>query len=306
MVSGSVVLLIGFTLIRASIIEIGGGQASLQDGSFGSIESLITAFAVLFTIVVFNSFKKRLLRMGSILIGLAVGYLIATITGILEISFTEHSNLIIFPTPMKYGFDFHFSAFIPVALIYLITAIESMGDITATSIVSGEPVEGKTYIKRISGGVMGDGVNSMLASVFNSFPMTTFSQNNGVIQLTGIASRYVGYFVALFLVILGLFPMVGQFFSMMPSPVLGGATLLMFGAVVAAGIKILHQSTLNRRDMLVIAVALSAGFGVELVPEILVQLPATLHHIFKSGITTGAIFAIITQMIVGHEKKETK
>jgi xanthine permease XanP len=155
--------------------------------------------------------------MGSILIGLAVGYLIAAITGILEINFTSYSSLIVFPTPLKYGFDFHFSAFIPVALIYLITAIESIGDITATSVVSGEPVKGKLYFKRISGGVMGDGVNSMLALIFNSFPMTTFSQNNGVIQLTGIASRYVGYFVAAFLAVLGLFPVIGRFFSMMPS-----------------------------------------------------------------------------------------
>lgn len=237
--------------------------------------------------------------MGSILLGLAAGYLVAAIAGILDIGSTEHSNLIIFPTPFKYGFDFHFSAFIPVALIYLITAIESMGDITATSVVSGEPVEGKIYFRRISGGVMGDGVNSMLASIFNSFPMTTFSQNNGVIQLTGIASRYVGYFVAAFLVILGLFPVIGRFFSMMPSPVLGGATLLMFGTVAAAGIKILHQSALNRHELLVVAIAVSTGIGVELVPEILSNLPEGFQHFFRSGITTGATFAIITQLIVG-------
>ncbi len=301
-VSGSVVLLIGFTLVRVSLVEIGGGQTALQNGTYGAIENLITAFTVIFSIVIFSRFNNRFLRMGSILLGLIAGYIVAAIYGMPEINTSGSSSLFVFPLPMKFGFDFSFSAFIPVALIYVITAIESMGDITATSVISGEPVKGKIYFKRISGGVMADGVNSMIASIFNSFPMTTFSQNNGIIQLTGIASRYVGYFVALFLVILGFFPVVGQVFSMIPSPVLGGATLLMFGAVAVAGIKILHQTAMNRHEFLVVSVAISTGFGVELVPDILLHLPEILQDFFQSGITTGAVFAIITQLIVGGRK----
>nr|NQU90172.1 purine permease [Bacteroidota bacterium] len=301
-VSGSVVVLIGLTLVRASVVEFGGGQQSIAEGTFGSIENLVLGLLVLFTIVILNRSGNRFLRMGSIILGLATGYFIATITGITDLNFPANTAVITIPTPLKYGLNFSFSSFIPVALIYLMTALESMGDITATSLVSDEPVEGELYVKRISGGVMGDGFNSMLASIFNSFPNTTFSQNNGVIQLTGIASRYVGYYISAFLVILGLFPFVGSFFSLMPSPILGGATLLMFGTVTAAGIKVIHQSAMNRYDFLVIAVALSAGLGVELVPEILNHLPEILQQTFKSGITTGGVFAIITQLIVGMGK----
>ena len=138
------------------------------------------------------------------------------------------------PIPFKYGFAFDFAAFLPIAFIYLIKAIESTGDLTATSMLSGEPVEGDTYIKRIKGGVLGDGVNSLIAATFNTFPNTTFSQNNGVIQMTGIASRYVGYFVAAIFVILGLFPIVGGVMQTLPKPVLGGATIVLFGSIAAA------------------------------------------------------------------------
>jgi len=110
------------------------------------------------------------------------------------------------PIPFKYGFAFNWTAFIGVAFIYVITTIESTGDLTATSMLSGEPVEGDIYMERIKGGVLGDGVNSAIAAIFNTFPNTTFSQNNGVIQMTGVASRFVGMYLAVFLVILGLFP----------------------------------------------------------------------------------------------------
>lgn len=109
------------------------------------------------------------------------------------------------PVPFKYSLAFDWSSFIAIGLIYMITAIEAYGDITANSMISGEPVEGEKFIKRVSGGILADGFNSFLAGVFNSFPNSVFAQNNGMIQLTGVASRYVGYCIAVFLVILGLF-----------------------------------------------------------------------------------------------------
>ena len=151
----------------------------------------------------------------------------------------------------------------------MITAIESTGDLTATSMLSGEPVEGDTYIKRIKGGVLGDGVNSLIAATFNTFPNTTFSQNNGVIQMTGIASRYVGYFVAAIFVILGLFPIVGGVMQTLPKPVLGGATIVLFGSIAAAGIRILASQEIDKRKAIIIAVSLGLGIGISLVPDVL-------------------------------------
>ena len=182
--------------------------------------------------------------------------------------------------------------------MYLITAIEAYGDITANSLISGEPVEGKTFVKRASGGILADGFNSMLAGAFNSFPNSVFAQNNGMIQLTGVASRYVGYYIAGFLILLGLFPAVGLVFSLMPEPVLGGATLLMFGTVASAGIRIIAAQTIDRKATLVMALSFSLGLSVELVPEILSQLPETVRNIFSSGITTGGVTAILANALI--------
>lgn len=184
-------------------------------------------------------------------------------------------------------------------MVYLITSIEAYGDITANSLISGEPVEGETFMRRAQGGILADGFNSMLAGLaFCSFPNSIFAQNNGMIQLTGVASRYVGYFIAGMLVLLGVFPAVGIVFSLMPSPVLGGATLLMFGTVAAAGIRIIASQTINRKATLVMAISFSLGLSVELVPEILSQLPSTVQSIFSSGITTGGLAAIISNLVI--------
>ena len=207
------------------------------------------------------------------------------------------------PVPFKYGFDWNISSFIAVGLVYLITAIEATGDVTANSMISGKSIEGNSYLKRVSGGVLADGTNSMLAGIFNSFPNSIFAQNNGIIQLTGVASRYVGYYIAGMLVLLGLFPIVGVLFSLMPDPVLGGATLLMFGTVAAAGIRIIASQHINRKATLVLAASLSLGLGVELMPDILNAAPDAIKGIFSSGITTGGLVAILSNLLI-HVKED--
>ena len=202
------------------------------------------------------------------------------------------------PQPFKYGVSFNFSAIAAFAIVYIITAIEAYGDITANSLISGEPVEGDKFVRRAQGGIFADGFNSLIEGMLNSFPNSIFAQNNGMIQLTGVASRYVGYFIALFLVILGFFPIVGVVFSYMPDPVLGGATLLMFGTVAGAGIKIIASQQIDRKAGLVIAISLSLGLAVELVPDILGQFPESIKNIFSSGITTGGLAAIISNMFI--------
>ena len=238
--------------------------------------------------------------MGSIVIGLVIGYILALFLGMVN---TDSLNTISwldfnFPMPFKYGLSFNISSIIAVGLVYLITAIEATGDVTANSMISGEPIEGEKYLKRVSGGVLADGMNSALAAVFNSFPNSIFAQNNGIIPLTGVASRYVGYFIAAMLVILGLFPAVGIIFSLMPEPVLGGATLLMFGTVAAAGIRIVASQKIDRKATLVLAVSLSMGLGVELMPDILAKMPEVIKGIFSSGITTGGLTAIVANALI--------
>ena len=153
--------------------------------------------------------------------------------------------------------------------------------------------------------MLGDGVNSLIASVFNTFPNTTFSQNNGVIELTGVASRHVGPFIGFFLMLLGLFPVVGGLLQIMPPAVLGGATLIMFGTVAATGIRIIAAQHLDRRAMSILAVSLAMGLGVSSAPEALDHLPPALRGVFGSGIATGGLVAIGMSLLLPERTPRT-
>lgn len=298
LVAGIVVTLIGLCLIKAGINSCGGGQAAIDDGTFGSIRNLGLAVLVLVTIIFFNRSANRFLRMGSIVLGLLVGCVAAYCLGMIHFSDIHATGSLNIPVPLKYGLRFDVGTIVGLGLIYLVTAVEAFGDITANSLISGEPVEGPVFMRRAQGGILADGFNSMLAAVFNSFPNSIFAQNNGMIQLTGVASRYVGYFIAGALFLLGLFPVVGEFFSLIPDCVLGGATLLMFGTVAAAGVRIIASTKMNRKAVLVLAISFAMGMSVELVPDILSQMPSVIKSIFSSGITTGGVTAMIANACI--------
>ena len=298
LVSGIVVTLIGMCLIKAGISSCGGGQTAIDNHTFGSMRYLGLALLVLVSIIFFNRSSNRFLRMASIVLGLLIGCVAAYALKMIDFSTLKGSGGIIIPTIFKYGFRLDLGAVIGLGLIYLVTAVEAYGDITANSLISGEPVEGPVFLKRAQGGVLADGFNSLLAAVFNSFPNSIFAQNNGMIQLTGVASRYVGYFIAGALVLLGLFPVVGRVFSLIPAPVLGGATLLMFGTVAAAGIRIIASTEITRKAVLVMAISFAMGLSVELVPGILDKMPDIIKNIFSSGITTGGLTAILANAFI--------
>lgn len=298
LVSGIVVTLIGLSLIKVGINACGGGEAARAAGTFGSMDNIGLAVLVLVVIIFFNRSSNKYLRMSSIIIGIAVGYAVAGLLGKVDFDAIPEFGMLYVPVPFKYGIAFDWSSIVAIGVVYLITAIEAYGDITANSLISGEPVEGEKFIKRASGGIFADGFNSMLAGIFNSFPNSIFAQNNGMIQLTGVASRYVGYYIAGFLILLGLFPVVGLVFSVMPDAVLGGATLLMFGTVAASGIRIIAAQDIDRKAILVMALSFSFGLSVELVPDILMGFPEAVRSVFASGITTGGLTAIIANALI--------
>ena len=300
LVSGIVVTLIGLSLIRVGITDIGGGQW-LYDNKpelFANPTNLFLAAIVLVTIILFNRSRNQWFRMGAIVIGLTAGYIIAAMMGMVHFDKLSSFSLINIPIPFKFGFYISWAHVLPMALLYLITTVESIGDMTATSMLCGEPIKGKLYFKRMAGGVLGDGFNSALAAVFNSFPNTTFSQNNGIIQMTGIGSRKVGYWIAGLLTLFGLFPVVGGLFSIIPNSVLGGATIIMFGTVAASGIKIIASSIIDRRGVIIMAISFGLGLGVVFRPEILSHAPAMIQQVFGSAITTGGLAAIFLNIVL--------
>lgn len=304
LVSGIVVTLIGLTLVQVGLISMGGGYAAMADGSFGSLDKLALAGTVLAMIVLLNRAHNPYVRVASIVIAMLVGYVMAYLMGMVNTDNLAQTQLIALPIPMQYGLGFDWSLFIPLVLIFLITALEAIGDITATSEVSGEPVKGPMYMKRIKGGVLADGLNSALAAVFNSFPNSTFSQNNGVILLTGVASRYVGYFIAGMLVLLGLFPGVASFVQLIPEPVLGGATIVMFGTIAAAGVRIISRVDLDRRAILIMALSFSMGLGIAQKPEILQFMPEFIKNLFSSGVAAGGITAIVLNLLLPEIRRD--
>jgi xanthine permease XanP len=299
-VSGTVVMIIGLGLIKTGITSLGGGAIAQQNGTFGSPQNLALGGLVLALVVILTMSRNRFLRMGAIAIGLAVGYIVSLFLGIVNFSALSDLPIVRLPIPFRYGMSFDFGAFLTFILLYVLTAIETVGDLTATSAVSGEPVKGPVYVRRIKGGVLGDGVNSAIAAVLNTFPNTTFSQNNGVIQMTGVGSRYVGFFVAGIFVLLGLLPIVGGVFQALPQPVLGGATLVMFGSIAVAGLNIVASTNIDRRAAIIVAVSLALGLGVAYVPDILANQSAFIKNVFGSSITTGGLTAILLSWLLPH------
>lgn len=303
LVSGIVVMIIGLSLIQVGLTSIGGGYGAMSDNTFGAPKNLLLAGAVLVVIILLNRQRNPYLRVASLVIAMAVGYLLAWALGMLpESRPVVDTALITIPTPLYYGLSFDWNLLIPLMLIFMVTSLETIGDITATSDVSEQPVRGPLYMKRLKGGVLANGLNSMLSAIFNTFPNSCFGQNNGVIQLTGVASRYVGFVVAIMLIILGLFPAVAGFVQHIPEPVLGGATLVMFGTIAASGVRIVSRETLNRRAIMIMALSLAVGMGVAQQPLILQFAPDWIKTLFSSGIAAGGITAIVLNLLFPQEK----
>lgn len=303
LVSGVVVMIIGLSLIQVGLTSIGGGYAAMSDNTFGSPKNLLLAGAVLATIILLNRQRNPYLRIASLVIAMAVGYLLAWWLNMLPPDTTpSNASLIMVPTPLYYGLGIDWNLLLPLMLVFMITSLETIGDITATSDVSEQPVSGPLYMKRLKGGVLANGLNSFVSAVFNTFPNSCFGQNNGVIQLTGVASRYVGFFVALMLIVLGLFPAVSGFVQHIPEPVLGGATIVMFGTIAASGVRIVSREPINRRSIMIIALSLAAGLGISQQPLILQFAPDWIKNLLSSGIAAGGITAIVLNLVFPPEK----
>ncbi|MBH0005996.1 nucleobase:cation symporter-2 family protein [Psychrobacter sp. SWN149] len=294
-VTGCVIVTIGLSLTKVGLTDLAGGFGA-ED--FGSIPNLLLGGGVLVSVVLISIINNKVIRSSAIFIGLMLGLIAAVFMGRIDFSLVSEAAFFTVPIPFKYGFGFDWQAFIPIAFMYIITSIETSGDLTATSMISGEPIKGPLYEKRIKGGVLGDGVNSLIAAVFNTFPVTTFSQNNGVIQMTGIASRYVGFYVGGILCLMGLFPVLGAIFTQLPKPVVGGVTLLMFATVATAGIRILSTVDFTHRNVLIIATSLGLATGIAFVPDVLSQTPQFFQNIFGSAVTMSGIVAITLDMIL--------
>ncbi len=314
-VSGSVVMLIGLSLIAVGITDLAGGVGAPD---VGSAANLALGGFVAATILLLHRFGGGFAKTSSIAIGLVAGYLVAILLGQVDLAAAETASWTLLPVPFQFGLAFDPVYLFPWIIGYFVTTIESIGDLSATSAVSREPVQGPTFIRRLEGGILADGFGSLLAGVFNSMPNTTFSQNNGVIGLTGVAARRVGFAVAGILISLGLFPKLAALVGLMPRPVLGGATIVLFAAVTLAGLRIVGASGWTRRNELILAITLSLGLGVSMVPEWVGNLDQSIDHpvvavllssikvVLESGLAVGAITATLMNLMLPLTPRDIK
>lgn len=302
-VTGIVITVIGLSLIKVGFTDFAGGVQAGEN--LGSPVNLFMGAVVVISILALTFRGSPMIRISAIMIGLVIGVVVAAIMGQVSLPDFSNSPLVALPIPFRFGLDFDIFLFIPIAFIFLVTAIETSGDLTANSVISGQPIKGEVYMKRIKGGILGDGVNSAIAAVFNTFPNTTFSQNNGVIQMTGVASRHVGLYVAGLLVLMGFFPIIGTLFLMVPKPVLGGATIILFGTIAVAGIRILATQEIDKRKVYIMAISFGLSLGVTLVPDATQHLPTFLKQVVATPITLAGLSAIILSLVIPETTKDS-
>lgn len=295
LVAGIVVLIIGLNLI-----PVGGNYmiADLGEGYTWRTNALL-AGTVLTILIVAQLAKHPLLRTGGPLIAIVAGYLLASLTGVLDgWQAAPTDSWIVLPQFLPYGLAFQWELLLPFAIIYMVSSLEAIGDLTATAHLSGMKTEGADYWKRMRGGILSDALASTLAGFLNAFPTATFSQNNGVIQLTGVGARRVGYYVAAILILCALLPQTGIIFGMIPKPVLGGVMLLLFGLVACAGLRMILTIELGAREFLVLALSLGGAFGISGQGEFIATLPEALGAILSSSVATGGLIALCLNLIL--------
>ncbi|KHA50791.1 uracil-xanthine permease family protein [Sulfitobacter geojensis] len=300
LITGLVILAIGLYLIPVAIKYAAGGAASFQmeAESFGSLMHWTVALSVVIVALLLKFFTKGTTSSAAILIGLIVGYLIALAFGMVSFAPVAKASWITGITPFPYGFEFSLGAVIAVTLVSIVSAIETVGDTSATT-KAGAGREATS--EEIAGATYADGLGTAVAGVFGGLPNTSFSQNVGIVGMTGIMSRHVVTIGAIVLILCGLVPKIGAVIASMPLPVLGGGVIVMFGMVAAAGMNMLSEVEMNRRNMVIIAVSLAAGLGLNLVPTAVQYLPGVIKILATSAVAPTAIVAIFLNLVLPQE-----
>ena len=299
-VAGVTVLMIGVSLIKIGAIDMAGGFAARATGTFGAPLNLLVGTVTIVVIILVNRSANPFVRMSSLLAGIIAGFVLSAVLGMVDYGAVQQdAQLFVLPVPFKFGFfGFDLESFFVLFFLFLVVVIEAIGDLTATSVVSEQPVRGRLYRSRLSGGILCDGLMSSLGAVFGCFPVATFSQNNGVIQLSGVASRKVGVFCGVLFILFALFPVIVLLFQLLPRPVLGGALIVLFGTIACSGIRILLHHEVNRRESIVIAVAIGVGLMSMTTPEAFAQLPEGMPMFLDSAIVSGGVTAMIVHQLL--------
>jgi xanthine permease len=298
LLGGIVVTLIGLSLAPVAIDYFAGAAGGPGEPGYGSLTNLGLGTLVLIIALFFNQFFSGVMRAASVLIGLAVGYAVAIPLGMVDFSPVAEASWVAFPELMPYGFEVNPTAILTLVFIYIIVAVETIGDVNGVA----QAADRNPTDEEVKGGLIADGVLSALAGIVGMFPNTSFSGNVGMVSYTGVLSRFVVGIGGGFLILMGLSPKVGAVFSVTPTAVLGGATIVLFGMILALGIRIIvNNVSLDLRNMIVVGTSLLVGLGVEIKPEVIGQLPKDVQVIFGSALAAGTATGIVLNLALPEE-----
>ena len=315
-VTGTVVLSIGLSLISVGVGSFGGGSSAKD---YGSLENLLLGVLVLVVILVLKHCTKGITSTASILFGIIVGYIAAANMGVAldpvgvtadGVEYTKawvlnwdkvaQASWFAVPRLMPVDIVFDVRAILPIMIMFIVTAVETVGDISG--VMEGGMGREATD-KELSGGVVCDGLGSSFAALFGVLPNTSFSQNVGLVTMTKVVNRFALAIGGIFLIICGLFPKVGALISIMPQSVLGGAAVMMFSSIVVSGIQLITKNPMTARNISIVSVALGLGYGIGANTAILSGLPQTVQLIFGgSGIVPAAVVAILLNILLPKDK----
>ena len=314
LVTGLIVLMIGLALVKVGIQYAAGGVPAMEAGmraiaearaagtevdwstiTFGSFSQWFPALVVILVTLAIKFFARGFLAIAAVLIGILAGYVVALAMGQVSFTSVERAGFFALPNPFRWGFELNLAIIVGMCFMAVVSAIETVGDVSG--IAKGGAGREATD-KEIQGATFADGAGTAVAGIFGALPNTSFSQNVGLIAMTGVMSRHVVTIGALFLILCGLVPKVGAAINTVPINVLGGGVVVMFGMVCAAGVNMLSEVRWNRRNMVIFATALSVSLGLQLVPEALQHMGRTAQILLTSGLLPAAGIAIALTLLL--------
>ncbi len=292
LVNGVVVMLIGLTLIPVGMDYAAGGPKAAD---YGALSNLAVAGLVFLVTLLLNQFGRGFMAYSSMLVGVVAGYGLAMVLGKVDFTAVSEASWLALPKMLTYPLEFHAVPILLMSLVFVITTMETIGDIAGTTAAVGRAPTNR----ELRGGLLADGVMSGVAAFFSAFPNTSYSQNVGLVSFTGVVSRHVTAVVGVLLLLLGLVPKVGALFATIPPAVIGGGGLIMFAMIFSSGLAIIHRNVdFDRRAMIILAVAIGLGLGCELRKDVLQHLPDVIQSLFGSGLVTGGLTALVLNLVL--------
>lgn len=298
MVAGSVVFVIGISLYPTAVNYMAGGTGS---PGYGSPKNWLVAIVTLIVVTVLNHYGKGFMKLSSILIGVIVGYILAFCMGMVDLSPIAEASWLQLPRPFYFGLRFEPSSIITMAILYAINAVQAIGDFTATT-EGGLDREPTT--RELSGGIVGNGVASMVGAIFGGLPTATFSQNVGIVATTKVVAWKVFYMASGIILVAGLIPKFATLLQTLPACVLGGATISVFSSIAMTGMKLIMKTKMTPRNTSIVGLGIGLGVGVTLAPQTLAMFPEWVTLIFgKSAVVLSTIVIVFLNQILPKDEE---